>query len=591
MGKKQSAYPIVSGIVGRGVRGEMRAFALWMVACSVFGQAALVIGVEDATLDHWDADAWLSGATQHPADVSLAPEWMSATGDLGESISTGCEDQPSWAADCPNLAEHCGRSLAMKIKCRKTCGCGPKVHDPIPQVGGNNTNSTGPKNNNAQIETKVVRSQKQLDITLEMDAESLMQVEETVTARTHAAARNGTRDYDPTCVDEPSWAADCNHLSTHCAESMVMKIKCRKTCGCGEYIPDPIQAKNEDSLEPPSLSPEDAKKAAKAAAEATKKAESLNIKPVIAGETQVQRATKAAASLSAEEASKKAAQDQRRAATKKEEKARAEVDKAKIDKEANDLEKMEKDISKQTAVTVVKPKPKENVGKKAAADAKADEQKAAKEKADNDAKAEEQKAKNDQQKDAQTKDAASKAKKIQKEIKDTEANAAKDETKELKKEDAKEAATKEATKKPVSKEEAKPASKETAKTAAKEDAKKPTAKETEKKSSAQMRAEADADLAESNAELKAEGDDDEDDDELFLDDDALLEVSEGHVPPNEKEKRQWEEARKAAQVLVAKVVAAGKKYGAREAKAAAQLEKGAVRSTRASTHNHPEPGN
>jgi len=579
-----------------------------MVACSVLGQAALVIGVEDATLGHWDADAWLSGATQHPADVSLAPEWMSASADLGESISPGCEDQPSWAADCPNLAEHCGRSLAMKIKCRKTCGCGPKVHDPIPNVGGNNTNSTGPKKNNAQMETKVMRSQKQLDISLEMDAESFMQVEETVTARTHTAARNGTRENDPACVDEPSWAADCNHLSTHCAESMVMKIKCRKTCGCGEYIPDPIQAKNEDSLEPSSLSPEDAKKAAKAAAEATKKAESLtNIKPVIAGETQVQRATKAAASLSAEEASKKAAQDKRRAATKKEEKARAEVDKAKIDKEANDLEKMEKDISKQTAVTVVKPKPKENVGKKAAADAKADEQKAAKEKADNDAKADaqkvakekadndakadEQKAKNDQQKDMQTKDAASKAKKIQKEIKDTEANAAKDENKELKKEDAKEAATKKATKKPAAKEEAKPASKETAKPAAKEDAKKPTTKETEKKSSAQMRAEADADLAESNAELKAEGDDDEDDDELFVDDDALLEVSEGHVPPNEKEKQQWEEARKAAQVLVAKVVAAGKENGAREAKAAAQLAKGTVRSTRASTHNHPDPGN
>jgi len=646
----------------------MRTFQLWMVSCLVLGQASLIMGVEDTTLESWDADAWLSGAMKHPTDVSLAaPDWMSESADLGESMGAGCEDNPAWAADCPHLADHCSVSEAMKIKCRKTCGCGPEVEDPIPHVGKNATKvnakleepdidmkkaiageavtaeakaakkklkehdkkvaeqtkerreqakaetKKAAKKNDAKTEkkandlkklveqvksetkVKVVKPKKKEDVEKKAAAdasaekaearkkkaendkkaeevkvkkvaetekagnatkvaepkklaakkgamdvtlmETFMQLEETLAV--HATAGNGTgnsttpkRKDDPTCVDDPAWAEDCRQLAAQCATSEVMKMKCRKSCGCPVYVEDKIKdVKGEDKKESSaSMAPAEAKKAAKAAADATKKLPDItNIKPVIAGETQIQRATKAAQTLKADEAKEKAATDERRAAVKKEEKATAKLDKAKIDKQANDLKNMEKEIAKQTEVKVVEPKEKGDVKKKATA------KKATDEKTKTDAEADKATAKKEAE---EAKKVAAKADQVEKEIKDTEAKAAKDEKVELKKEST----------------EANDAT----------------------KNDAQMRAEAESDLAESNAELQAsdaeeaEGSGDDGDDEL-------LEIGEddSDIPPNEKEKQQWGEARKAAEALVTKVVKAGKENGAREARAAAQLKKDA----------------
>lgn len=601
----------------------MRALPVWMVCLVVFGQAALVVGTEDATLERWDAEAWLTAATNRPKDVSLAPEWMSDSADLGESMETGCQDNPAWAADCPHLADQCANSAAMKIKCRKTCGCGPEVHDPIPHAGGNgnetkvdpnakpeepeidmkqavageavmeiaeaakkklekseqklsadtkqrredtaketkaaeakNNAKTEKKNNDLkkliatasqQTKVKVVKPKKKEDVvkkaaanqtkaepkkgvdsTLELDFdESFLQLDEHVAVHTHAAAGNATKKDDPACVDHPAWKDDCEHLAMHCASSMAMKIKCRKTCGCGEYIRDPITSKKADSTEKATpLEPKEAKEVAKTAAEATKAAEANgaipNIKPVIPGETQIQQAKKAAETLSAEEAKKKADQDKRRAATQTEEKTKAKADEAKIDKETNEMKKMEQEAAAQTQVKVVKPQKKGDTTKKADADSKAEADKASKEKV--------KKVEKDMQ-DAETKaekvataDAKKDADKVQNEIKATEAKA----TSKAKKEEK--------------------------------------ALEKQQKSDEDMRAEAESDLAESNEELK-QADEDGDDVEL-------LEAGES-VPKTEKEQQQWAEARKAAQVLVAKVVHAGKVNGAQEAQAAAQLEKDA----------------
>merc|ERR1712046_363227 len=40
-------------------------------------------------------------------------------------LPADCVDE--WVADCPHLIDHCATSSAMKLKCRKTCGC-PTSH-------------------------------------------------------------------------------------------------------------------------------------------------------------------------------------------------------------------------------------------------------------------------------------------------------------------------------------------------------------------------------------------------------------------------------------------------------------------------------
>ena len=45
-----------------------------------------------------------------------------------------CIDDPGWAEDCAHITEHCGTSIVMKAKCRKSCGCGPKVSIYIPSL-------------------------------------------------------------------------------------------------------------------------------------------------------------------------------------------------------------------------------------------------------------------------------------------------------------------------------------------------------------------------------------------------------------------------------------------------------------------------
>jgi len=55
--------------------------------------------------------------------------------DVGESTDD-CIDDPAWANDCAHLTAHCGTSVVMKARCRKTCGCGPKLDIYIPSLKG-----------------------------------------------------------------------------------------------------------------------------------------------------------------------------------------------------------------------------------------------------------------------------------------------------------------------------------------------------------------------------------------------------------------------------------------------------------------------
>lgn len=56
---------------------------------------------------------------------------------LGSSAENDeCIDDPQWAKDCVLIAEHCGTSIVMKARCRKTCGCGPKLDLYIPSLKG-----------------------------------------------------------------------------------------------------------------------------------------------------------------------------------------------------------------------------------------------------------------------------------------------------------------------------------------------------------------------------------------------------------------------------------------------------------------------
>ena len=66
-------------------------------------------------------------------DYKLNPS-VTWQGELGEMNDGDCKDEGDWAADCEHLAEHCGSSIVMKAKCRKTCGCGPKVDVFIPSL-------------------------------------------------------------------------------------------------------------------------------------------------------------------------------------------------------------------------------------------------------------------------------------------------------------------------------------------------------------------------------------------------------------------------------------------------------------------------
>ena len=79
-----------------------------------------------------------------PANTKMRPAGLSYKSDdsyasgydsgyqSGAPTATECMDDPRWAADCPLVKEHCARSMVMKARCRRTCGCGPKVNVFIP---------------------------------------------------------------------------------------------------------------------------------------------------------------------------------------------------------------------------------------------------------------------------------------------------------------------------------------------------------------------------------------------------------------------------------------------------------------------------
>jgi len=55
--------------------------------------------------------------------------------DVGEEATADdCSDDPNWAKDCPHLKAHCGTSVVMKARCRKACGCGPKLDIYVPSL-------------------------------------------------------------------------------------------------------------------------------------------------------------------------------------------------------------------------------------------------------------------------------------------------------------------------------------------------------------------------------------------------------------------------------------------------------------------------
>merc|ERR1711988_737613 len=81
-------------------------------------------------------------------DMSTAATTIAATTDE-------CIDDPKWAEDCPHVADHCGSSIVMKARCRKTCGCGPKVDIFIPSLAdatGAGKNATKPAGNGTKTE-------------------------------------------------------------------------------------------------------------------------------------------------------------------------------------------------------------------------------------------------------------------------------------------------------------------------------------------------------------------------------------------------------------------------------------------------------
>lgn len=81
------------------------------------------------------ADALRRLRDEEARNAASNPEVKWEDVELGEGQSSDeCIDDPAWQADCEHITEHCGTSIVMKAKCRKTCGCGPKVSIYIPSL-------------------------------------------------------------------------------------------------------------------------------------------------------------------------------------------------------------------------------------------------------------------------------------------------------------------------------------------------------------------------------------------------------------------------------------------------------------------------
>jgi len=193
--------------------------------------------------------------------------------DLGAGVQDECVDNPAWVTDCAELAQdHCKTSQVMLIKCRKTCGCGPVVEDIIPHVDIL-TGLTPPVANATAVNATALEEMGELAVVNDnmLDAApqsdlslSLIELDEQVkilqdqvqdvthyhrvstddlgeaASMTAATTVRAKFVEDRVCSDYPEWSEDCEVLADQCAASYVMKIKCRKTCGCGPYVPDPM---------------------------------------------------------------------------------------------------------------------------------------------------------------------------------------------------------------------------------------------------------------------------------------------------------------------------------------------------------------
>lgn len=360
----------------------MRPILIWMASLLVLGQLALVAGLEEdvssgifptsemAKLDLETVSSPGRGDYTYD-DVAVVKYERKLAGsleELGAGVQDECADNPAWATDCVELAQdHCKTSQVMLIKCRKTCGCGPAVEDIIPHVDIL-TGLTPPPANTSAIRVNAtaveemgelaVMNNNMLDAAPRGDMSlSLIELDEQVKMLQdqvqHAAyyKRVSTDDLgeaasmtdettaqtkfveDRVCSDYPEWSEDCEILSDQCVSSYVMKIKCRKTCGCGPYIPDPM------GPPPPPASP------------STSAKPSLNTtaaQPVVVNGTLVAEKEYALATQKLQqEENKRKAND---AADKEEEQQVIGKESAETENFNSNLEKMQKQITGSTAV-------------------------------------------------------------------------------------------------------------------------------------------------------------------------------------------------------------------------------------------------
>lgn len=160
---------------------------------------------------------------------------------------------------------------------------------------------------------------------------------------------SGKRNSTDVCVDHPEWRGQCALLAEHCSSSMVMKARCRKTCGCGEKVDIP------DSVTNPMPSPKPPKTAAPTAMPTA-----TPVAPAGDTDTPVNSTGyKNAQAEAKKDEAKQAQAEQKKKEDDKKDKAEAaqqeKKDQAKTDKEINDMQQIRKDMNAMTSVPMVTP--------------------------------------------------------------------------------------------------------------------------------------------------------------------------------------------------------------------------------------------
>lgn len=309
----------------------------WMVSLFTLGQVALVAGLqEDISATFWpmgelaklDVDKIHQGGDYTYDDLAIVRDEKRLGVFGGRELGAGqdddpdCVDNPAWTKDCQQLKNHCEASKVMKMKCRKTCGCGPIMEDIIPHVDtlggltkhpGNATNTTREEMGEMAVLQGTIEKAAMIDAegalpntnTEDMSL-SWLQLDEQVKKIQDDVQRNiekiqgkkanlgetakfvqvrvaNVTDYPSAlvCADYPDWAEHCEILKDQCSKSYVMQIKCRKSCGCGPFIPDPLgpPPSKADTPAAPKTDPKTnvtnimQERAAQTTAEAEKKAE------------------------------------------------------------------------------------------------------------------------------------------------------------------------------------------------------------------------------------------------------------------------------------------------------------------------------